>query len=60
MCSLHVLEDWKAHLALLQDKVPHWIFSKILDGVEHIRVDKKVDFEGTVIKKLKNHFNLED
>lgn len=40
--------------------MPHWIVSKVFDGVEHIRVDKKVDFEETVIKKLKNHFNLKD
>jgi hypothetical protein len=34
--------------------VPHWIIAKVLDGVEHIRLDKKVEFEETVIKKLKN------
>ncbi|CAH1721518.1 unnamed protein product [Aphis gossypii] len=47
-------EDWKAHLNLLQEKVPHWIVSKVFDGVEHIRIDKKVEFEETVIKTLKN------
>lgn len=45
---------------LLQDKVPHWIVLKVLDGIDHIRVDKKVEFEETVIKKLKTHFDLTD
>jgi len=47
-----ILEEWKAHLNLLQEKVPHWIVSKSLDGIEHIRIDKKVEFEETVIKTL--------
>jgi len=50
---VNILEEWKAHLNLLQDKVPHWIVSKVLDGIEHIRIDKKVEFEETVIKTLK-------
>ncbi|XP_060878814.1 LOW QUALITY PROTEIN: DNA replication factor Cdt1-like [Metopolophium dirhodum] len=45
-------QEWKAHLNLLQEKVPHWIVSKSLDGIEHIRIDKKVEFEETVIKTL--------
>jgi len=44
--------EWKAHLNLLQEKVPHWIVLKSLDGIEHIRIDKKVEFEETVIKTL--------
>ncbi|VVC29379.1 Hypothetical protein CINCED_3A004046, partial [Cinara cedri] len=52
--------DWKAHLSLLQEKVPHWIVLKVLDGIEHIRVDKKVKFEETVVKQLKTHFDLID
>lgn len=58
--SINILEDWKAHLHLLQEKVPHWMILKVLDGVEHIRIDKKVDFEDSVIKKLKNYFNLKN
>ncbi|XP_060834243.1 DNA replication factor Cdt1-like [Rhopalosiphum padi] len=46
-------EEWKAHFNLLQEKVPHWIVSKVFDGIEHVRIDKKVDFEETVIKTLK-------
>ncbi|XP_025201253.1 DNA replication factor Cdt1-like [Melanaphis sacchari] len=45
-------EEWKAHINLLQEKVPHWIVSKVFDGIEHIRIDKKVEFEETVIKTL--------
>ncbi|XP_060839677.1 DNA replication factor Cdt1-like isoform X2 [Rhopalosiphum padi] len=45
--------DWKTHLNLLQEKVPHWAVLKILDGSEYIRVDKKINFEECVIKKLK-------
>jgi len=48
-----ILEEWKAHFNLLQEKVPHWIVSKVFDGIEHVRIDKKVDFEETVIKTLK-------
>ncbi|XP_025200221.1 DNA replication factor Cdt1-like, partial [Melanaphis sacchari] len=44
--------DWKTHLNLLQEKVPHWAVSKILDGNEYIRIDKKINFEECVIKKL--------
>jgi len=47
-------------LNLLQNKVPHWIVSKVLDGIEHIRIDKKVEFEDTVVKKLKTQFDLKD
>jgi len=47
-----ISEEWKAHLNLLQEKVPHWIVLKSLDGIEHIRIDKKVEFEETVIKTL--------
>lgn len=53
---IYILEDWKAHFHLLQEKVPHWIVSKVLDGIEHIRIDKKVEFEETVIKTLKQQF----
>uniref|UniRef100_A0A2S2NIB2 DNA replication factor Cdt1 n=1 Tax=Schizaphis graminum TaxID=13262 RepID=A0A2S2NIB2_SCHGA len=45
--------DWKSHLNLLQEKVPHWAVSKILDGSEYIRIDKKMNFEKCVIQKLK-------
>ncbi|XP_060871194.1 DNA replication factor Cdt1-like [Metopolophium dirhodum] len=48
--------DWETHLNLLQEKVPHWVVSKIVDGTEYIRVDKKINFEECVIKKLKNNF----
>jgi len=47
-----ISEEWKAHIHLLQEKVPHWIVLKNLDGIEHIRIDKKVEFEDTVIKTL--------
>jgi len=50
---LIILEEWKAHFSLLQEIVPHWIESKVLEGIEHIRIDKKVEFEETVIKRLK-------
>ncbi|KAE9544645.1 hypothetical protein AGLY_000187 [Aphis glycines] len=46
--------DWKIHLNLLQEKVPHWAVLKILDGSEYMRVDKKINFEECVIKKLEN------
>ncbi|XP_050527571.1 DNA replication factor Cdt1 [Daktulosphaira vitifoliae] len=49
-------DNWKSHLNLLQDKVPQWIVLKVLDGAEHIRIDKKIDFEDFVIKKLNSHF----
>lgn len=42
---------------LLQEKVPHWLITKVLDGIEHVRIDKKVEFEETVIKKLQTHFD---
>ncbi|XP_029343840.1 DNA replication factor Cdt1-like [Acyrthosiphon pisum] len=50
--------DWETHINLLQEKVPHWAVLKIVDGTEYIRVDKKINFEECVIKKLKNNFLL--
>ncbi|KAL4143537.1 hypothetical protein QTP88_005856 [Uroleucon formosanum] len=44
--------EWKDHFSLLQKIVPHWIESKVFEGIEHIRIDKKVEFEKTVIKRL--------
>ncbi|XP_050420554.1 DNA replication factor Cdt1-like isoform X2 [Adelges cooleyi] len=52
--------DWKTHLNLLQDKVPQWIVLKVLDGIEHVKVDKKIPFEESVIKKLNSHFKFAD
>ncbi|XP_050439239.1 DNA replication factor Cdt1-like [Adelges cooleyi] len=49
-------ENWKVHLNLLQEKVPKWITLKVLDGIEHVRVDKTIPFEESVIKTLNNHF----
>ncbi|XP_001948429.2 DNA replication factor Cdt1 isoform X1 [Acyrthosiphon pisum] len=46
-------QEWKAHFSLLQEIAPHWIKSKVIEGIEHIRIDKKVEFEETVIKRLK-------
>lgn len=51
-----ILEEWKAHFHLLQEKVPHWIVTKTFEGIEHIRINKKIEFEETVIKTLKNTF----
>lgn len=54
MLFIFILDDWKIHLNLLQEKVPHWAVLKILDGSEYMRVDKKINFEECVIKKLEN------